>query len=90
VLTALYEGEIDFSIKIIAKATNISSSKECKVINMQKNLDMTIADVKLSIKEEQGIPVKQQQLIYAGKELQNDKSLREYHIEDGDVLSLIT
>lgn len=53
-----------------------------------ENLD-TIDSVKEKICVEKGIPVHQQRLVYAGKQLENDRSLEEYNIPEEATLHLI-
>ncbi|KAH0713378.1 hypothetical protein KY290_008975 [Solanum tuberosum] len=42
--------------------------------------DDTIADIKAAIQEKEGIRFHKQRLIYAGKQLENDHSFRDYNI----------
>ncbi|RWW40905.1 hypothetical protein BHE74_00053650 [Ensete ventricosum] len=49
----------------------------------------TIDRIKERIEEKEGIPPPQQRLIYLGKQLADDKTAREFNIEDGSVLHLV-
>lgn len=49
----------------------------------------TIGCVKKRVEEKEGIPPMQPRLIYAGKQLADDKTARDYNIEDGSVLHLV-
>ncbi|XP_074280090.1 ubiquitin-NEDD8-like protein RUB2 [Silene latifolia] len=49
----------------------------------------TIDRVKERVEEKEGIPPIQQRLIYAGKQLADDKTASEYNIEGGSVLHLV-
>ncbi|KAE8677234.1 Ubiquitin-NEDD8-like protein RUB1 [Hibiscus syriacus] len=49
----------------------------------------TIDRIKERVEEKEGIPPVQQRLIYAGKQLADDKTAREYNIEGGSVLHLV-
>lgn len=49
----------------------------------------TIQNVKKSIEEKLDYPSEQQHLIFAGKALDNHRTLDEYHIKDGDMLHLV-
>ncbi|KAJ6938955.1 hypothetical protein NC651_005407 [Populus alba x Populus x berolinensis] len=46
----------------------------------------TIDRIKEQVEEKEGIPPVQQRLIYAGKQLGDDKTARDYNIEGGSVL----
>ena len=47
----------------------------------------------LSVKEQifelEGIPVDQQRLLFAGRQLEDDRLLKDYHIQDTGVLNLM-
>ncbi|XP_022773830.1 ubiquitin-NEDD8-like protein RUB2 isoform X1 [Durio zibethinus] len=45
--------------------------------------------IKERVEEKEGIPPVQQRLIYAGKQLADDKTARDYNIEGGSVLHLV-
>ncbi|KAG6469123.1 hypothetical protein ZIOFF_073821 [Zingiber officinale] len=49
----------------------------------------TIDRIKERVEEKEGIPPIQQRLIYAGKQLADDKTAKEYNIEGGSVLHLV-
>ncbi|KAH9671501.1 ubiquitin-NEDD8-like protein RUB1 [Citrus sinensis] len=49
----------------------------------------TIERIKERVEEKEGIPPVQQRLIYAGKQLADDKTARDYNIEGGSVLHLV-
>ncbi|PRQ30540.1 putative ubiquitin [Rosa chinensis] len=49
----------------------------------------TIDRIKERVEEKEGIPPVQQRLIYAGKQLGDDKTAKEYNIEGGSVLHLV-
>ena len=48
-----------------------------------------IEDVKAKIEEKEGVPVDQQRLIFAGKQLDGQKTLQECGINEGDSLSMV-
>ncbi|GMH38167.1 hypothetical protein BSKO_06051 [Bryopsis sp. KO-2023] len=49
----------------------------------------TIERIKERVEEKEGIPPVQQRLIFAGKQMSDDKTAREYNIEGGSVLHLV-
>ncbi|CAI0396318.1 unnamed protein product, partial [Linum tenue] len=49
----------------------------------------TIDRIKERVEEKEGIPPIQQRLIYAGKQLADDKTAKDYNIEGGSVLHLV-
>ena len=48
----------------------------------------TIERIKERVEEKEGIPPVQQRLIFAGKQMNDDKTAKEYNIEGGSVLHL--
>lgn len=49
----------------------------------------TVERIKERVEEKEGIPPVQQRLIFAGKQMNDDKLAKEYHIEGGSVLHLV-
>ncbi len=50
----------------------------------------TIKKLKEMIFDKEGIPVDQQRLIWAGKQLADDKTVKDYDLQDGNTLHLVT
>ena len=59
-----------------------------KMITLEVVLEDSIEDVKKKICEEEGIPVQCQCLFYAGNELKDYRTLKDYNIERGSTLVL--
>lgn len=49
----------------------------------------TIERIKERVEEKEGIPPIQQRLIFAGKQMNDDKTAKDYNIEGGSVLHLV-
>ena len=49
----------------------------------------TIERIKERVEEKEGIPPVQQRLIFAGKQMNDEKTAKEYNIEGGSVLHLV-
>ncbi|VAI83371.1 ubiquitin-NEDD8-like protein RUB2 [Triticum dicoccoides] len=49
----------------------------------------TVDRIKERVEEKEGIPPVQQRLIFAGKQLADDKAAKDYNIKAGDVLHLV-
>ena len=49
----------------------------------------TIYDLKSKVEEKEGISVDQQRFIYAGKQLEDDRTVKDYDIRDQSVISLV-
>ena len=60
-----------------------------KSIPLDVDTDDTVKSVKEKIESKEEIPVKQQRLIFHGHQLEDDHTLADYNVLEGDTLHLV-
>jgi len=71
-------------------STHVSSSRSALALaQVDAEEEETIEDIKKKIAEKEGVPVDQQRLIFGGKQLDSDKTLADYDVQEDSTFHMV-
>ncbi|XP_052241111.1 uncharacterized protein LOC127851394 isoform X2 [Dreissena polymorpha] len=89
-----YDFETEFGRKRIGKSQHkkvqiFVRQLTGKILEVDIRLDQTVSQLKQLVEDSTGVPIDQQRMIFAGRELEEDRFLYEFDIEDKATLHLV-